>query len=1204
MLKGKIIKGDIYQFPKKDEGATLDKHLTNRIEAAKRLYNIFNLKNANKIPDEIKQFNTLLLEKTRGQSKIRDRQAIKEYNIKKSVDAQGKEVEEYASEIMNTYLRKSLRKHRALFIEVFAWFCDRELFHKKMQEPEIDEKLDHLIEILNADFNREKQKIEWAKSIKNQAVRVQVEKASNRLALASYLSQKEQKQDIFEFLKVFAKESNGSAFDNLVKNFIGEKEAYEAWLGEAKKQSMQDDKMDWKALKKELLKYSCSRYKEICNKEYLGLYAKIQDEFESYIQKRGNLNEDKLAYDRLRKMLSTKLRIFLMYKFVDIGKAVYHFCDIKDNTCNIKEEYKNGITSFHYEMIRAEERIEQNLSASLVYSIHHFSQAVMKELGENGGQDILTINEKGLKEEMETRKIFKENADLQSDLLRFWGGRSQFEDVVGEAQGFDLFKELKNCLYSLRNRNFHYGKGEEKNTSYPILEKIIQRDKDRYTRLMLEKYQHNNIFAFFHTDKIIEILQRLHSKEKFTAKFIPAFATFFKKNDIVDFINKNSIQLRSENREQYQGALYFLLKKIYYYEFLRNENSKEYFSKAIVKYEKEMSVHQPKTREDKKKEAWKNFKNTIDLHKSLPEICQSVLIAYSLQNQDFLRDKTANGDQEAFKHYKMILNDLMHLAFESYIQEKYYSSLLENKNPYFNEDAVKPEFLNTEKFSNVSLKEFEGLLDTENKLLYEFYVMAKFLQPRQLNFLIGDIEGYIQYVSDIHNRAGSEMKSEKDEKIKNFRSILQVLRFCMVSNGQISGDWKDYYKDSHEFARHLRNYVAIPEMEKSKKGFDYDDLEDFLKDVSLSDDKAVMNKLYIDGKNPIIFRGIELSRMYGVESVLSKAYSKHRVTIADLDKLKKLRNEINEQILPKKTTDFGGEVQKSLQAIKNLSFDDTPQNLNLPKNEEEFRNQRKYQNHRGKVELFDIQEYSNIIFDLYTPLIQWCYLWERDNLYYLLGYYYVKQFWAKDKTMYQAMLQNIYNAYHYGKTVELRKEFMPEGTGEALVNLTFSSSLISSKKVRIEKWLGIEFEVVEGYLFGKVVEKGFNLRNNIDHFHYFYGKDGKSFLELYERMYQRLKYDRKLQNNVIQRIEDILQRYHLRTKVVWADKDKLSFQKPKSLEEKGRRKEEKQKEHKKESDCPIESDIFTMKKEGKSFTADARTKEFCQVAQTIGEFKV
>ncbi|NCC15444.1 MAG: hypothetical protein EOM28_03730 [Clostridia bacterium] len=66
-------------------------------------------------------------------------------------------------------------------------------------------------------------------------------------------------------------------------------------------------------------------YGKLRNKEYLVLYAKIQDEFESYIQKNGNLDEDKLEYDHLRKMLSTKLRIFLMYKFVDIGKAVYHF---------------------------------------------------------------------------------------------------------------------------------------------------------------------------------------------------------------------------------------------------------------------------------------------------------------------------------------------------------------------------------------------------------------------------------------------------------------------------------------------------------------------------------------------------------------------------------------------------------------------------------------------------------------------------------------------------------------------------------------------------------------------------------------------------------------------------------------------------------------------------------------------------------------
>lgn len=181
------------------------------------------------IPDGIKQFNALLLVKVDGKNKIRDRQAIKEYKIEEFAGKQGKDADEYAAEIMNTYLRKSLRKHSALLIEVFTCFCDQELFCKKMQEPEIDEKLDRLIEILNEDFNREKQKEEWAKSIENQAVRVQVEKEFNRLALASYFPKNDQKdkknkkEDIFKFLIAFAEKSEKSAFDSLVQDFIGKR---------------------------------------------------------------------------------------------------------------------------------------------------------------------------------------------------------------------------------------------------------------------------------------------------------------------------------------------------------------------------------------------------------------------------------------------------------------------------------------------------------------------------------------------------------------------------------------------------------------------------------------------------------------------------------------------------------------------------------------------------------------------------------------------------------------------------------------------------------------------------------------------------------------------------------------------------------------------------------------------------------------------
>lgn len=1187
VVKDKTVKGDIYKFPKKQEVftnvLTIDEHLSNRIKSAKNLYNIFNLKNAKNLPNVINQFNSLLMVKEyKNKKRIATKQEIKKYIVEKPIDIQEKNAEEYATEIMNKFLRKSLRKHKTLFIQFFSLFSDKGKIEETMQETEIDQKIEELIKILSDDFNREKQKLEWMKSIENQNVRVQVEKDSQKLALASYFSEKEQKKDIFNFLVEFTKNSKGNVFDFIVSDFVGEKTVYENWLENVKQKTIIDGKIDFKALKKELSKWSCSRYKEVRDKEEcikeerregnfskkMWLYAKIQDEFESYISKKDNLKFEKLSYENVRKMLSTKLRIFLMYKFVDIGKAVYHFCDIKDDKCDLKSEYKGGITSFDYEMIKAEEKLQQNLSASLIYSIHHFSQTVVKGFGENNEiADILTIKINTNKEKSEpekdkkTRNLFKENEKLRLDILRFWGGLSQFKAVVTEEQSFDFFVELKNALYSLRNRNFHYGKGKEEENSYPILEKVIEKDKARYTELMLKKYQHNNVFAFFDTAEIVDIMEKLHSKEKFTAKFIPSFATIFKKKDIFEFTNEFKIQRCLENKEQYFGALYFLLKEIYYYDFLGSKDCKKYFDKAIGSYDKEIPEYQPKNRADNKKDAWRNFKNNINLNQSLSEICQNVLISYSLQNQEFLRDKIANKEQESFKSYKMILNKLMYLAFKIYIEERYASILLENKNPKFNQEAVRPQFLEAKEFQNLSLKEFEESIKMENKLLYEIYVMAKFLQPRQLNFLIGDIEGYIHYVSDIYNRSGAAISLERQEAVENFRSILQVLRFCMVTNGQISGIFKDYYEDKHAFARQLRNYVDFSKTQKAEYGLDYEDLEDFLADISLSKDEIVSNKLYIDGQNPILFRGIELSRMYGVESVLSKVYLKYRITKTDLNKLKALRNQISEE---------------------------------LPKNEAEFCKQREYQNHRGKVELFDIQEYSNIIFDLYTPLIQWCYLWERDSLYYLLGYYYVKQYWAEDKTMYQAMLQNIYNAYHYGRSVEIKKEFMPEWDDTKFKEGVSQSALITKKKEKIEKCLGISFENIESYLFDKKpkkeskteeakTKKDFNLRNNIDHFHYFYGKDGKSIFELYENMYQKLKYDRKLQNNLMQRIEDTLQRYHLEAKVIW---DKMDS------------------EIKPHFKLSIKSEKFEMKTKGKHFTADAKTKEFCEVVQKILEYKV
>ena len=71
-----------------------------------------------------------------------------------------------------------------------------------------------------------------------------------------------------------------------------------------------------------------------------------------------------------------------------MGKGVYHFAipDLSGNLegepisiCEVKPEYRNGVSGFDYERIRAEESLEREMEKYVLFAVNNFARAVTPE---------------------------------------------------------------------------------------------------------------------------------------------------------------------------------------------------------------------------------------------------------------------------------------------------------------------------------------------------------------------------------------------------------------------------------------------------------------------------------------------------------------------------------------------------------------------------------------------------------------------------------------------------------------------------------------------------------------------------------------------------------------------------------------------------------------------------------------------------------
>ena len=826
----------------------------------------------------------------------------------------------------------------------------------------------------------------------------------------------------------------------------------------------------------------------------------IENEVERIYGKEKRLNKNntyKLCKGYISEKVWKGIINYICVKYIAIGKVVYNMAmedlteDGDENLGIISPMYKDGISSFDYEMIKAEERLQRETAVYVSSAINYFFSATVDR-----GEDVEKYD---IADEIE--KI-KKLPNIKRNILQFFGGNSRWNKLdltqySSDAPEEYMWLQIQKILYSMRNESFHFKtKNIKTDWDKKLISDMFEFDSSSCSRAEADKFYSNNIPMFYSSSDIEKLMHKLYDKYVFRASQVPAFNTVFVRKTFPTFISeKLGIKQVYSDKElvQFQSALYYLLKEVYYNAFLSDGNAKELFLAAV----KSMDEN-----DEKHKFAVKDFKRrireiTTSGNYSLSEICQIIMTEQNQQNDKWMKKRTLKGKvkvPDGYQHYKILLFEGLMNAFVSYLK----------KNPdmfgFINSPSIR-EMPAIESF----LPDYKTD-KSDNAELQKWYIMGRLLYPKQINQLAGCIRNYIQYKWDIERRAadtGNELKVSND-LCDRLEKALQVVEICNKLSGIISHDVKDYFDDEDDYAGYLSNFL---DYEAEMKDFDISPagkLKNFCFNLPKDEDDPTAIGIYYDEKNPIPNRNIVLSKIFGAGEIIADALKDNKVSLSEIREYYSSKDELTEY---RKTGEF--------------------------KNIEEIKKIKKYQELKNHVELRDIVEYAEVINELQGQLINWTYLRERDLLYFQLGFHYncllndsykpndYKKIVAEDKTINNAILHQIASLYINGiylytsdNGVYTAQKDSSTG-GNIRVFFDYCKNVFTEYKDILTVYsAGLElFETIKEH------EEIINLRNYIDHSKYFSMNPknnlGHSMIDIYSEIFDRFfTYDLKYHKNV------------------------------------------------------------------------------------------
>lgn len=872
----------------------------------------------------------------------------------------------------------------------------------------------------------------------------------------------------------------------------------------------------------------------------------IDSTVEKLLLKSRNKDEYRYEIGFLSKHIWKEWTQYISGKYIEMGKGVYHFAipDLSGalegesvSICEVKPEYRNGVSGFDYERIRAEESLEREMEKYVLFAVNNFARAVTpeEEREKSGHEDVLLMKTLSEIEESQTKEERQKKhdnnvknaitlyADADRRILQFFGGQSRFREkedsLINLYSGEDLYKEIRKELYAIRNITFHYTTKAEKDQTqkHDLAEYLFEEEFSDITELFREKYYANNVWKYYDAEVINTIMENIYCGRKYRAAQVPAFKNIISRPELPQvmngFVKGNSLRrlMNCPDRDvinKYWSALFFVLKELYYYDFLQEQkkpedNVKERFFRAI----KKLSGQE---KDDEKQRAWESFENRIDQigrDRSFGAICQGLMIEYMLQNSDISMVQTetdngkANNKKQIYKHYRTLLYNCISEAFIEYLREKWE----ELRTPVLTaKEWSKEEFCRADGLKHLSL--FDHLKETFNDAESgsSWYMAAHFINQKYLNHLLGSIRNYLQFTEDIEDRAislGDCVDNKREEKNLRYRNTVEILEFVAKFCERTTNVMEDYFESNQEYAEYLSGFV---DYNTTKKETDIEKaLYGFCKQKFKVDGKEYMAGIYYDGENLIPNRNIIRANMYGNVSCL-KPYM-DRITLKEIRTMYADQNKL-----------------------------DTVLKEGVCRTEEEQKAYREYQNEKNRIELFDVCTYTQILNDMQARLIGWSYMRERDLMYYQLGYYYTKLFWTDSISeedarrrlvgnlvnvedgaiLYQILAFNSYNLpiiANKNNTVTLLKD---EGSIGGKAITAFFKNYENAEMI-YEEALDL-FENMDEH--AAII----NTRNYIEHFKYFIKSD-RSMMDLYSEIYDRFfRHDHNRKKNVPDSLKNVL----------------------------------------------------------------------------------
>ncbi len=857
----------------------------------------------------------------------------------------------------------------------------------------------------------------------------------------------------------------------------------------------------------------------------------IRNRPDLYKLKKGYLSEKVWKY----------LLNYLSVKYIAIGKAVYNFAhaelsdaqdnaepsDAQDNR-NIGElpkEVLKGITSFDYELIKAEETLQRETAVYTAFAINHFWNATT-DITE--GSDLFDGNTKPLKTHLGRR------------ILQYFGGISKWPEELGfnqDGKAEALWGDIRSALFAMRNENFHFKTRKKDSSTSDTITELFSYDCRTAARLKIEKLYSNNLPMFYSEKDLGSLAAALYSNYVPRASQVPAFNSVFVRKSFPDYVRQDlgidvGFLKTGEEKVKYYNALYYLLKEIYYCRFLASKKSRKLFTSSVLREKNAANKNSGKgdNRKSKEERAAIDFHNRIMAIKAGPylaEVCQSIMTEQNMQNQGKRKVEADKENPPIYQHYKMLLLKNLRNAFVQFVKS-------EDQNDHLGLTFIyhprKLAMMDKERFLPDQEVRMYSTLPArlrENAELQKWYVLGRFLSPKQQNMLVGTVRHYQQYSKDVERRArqtGNKIYEGLIVDRKYLDHVAEILDMCITTSGVTSNIVSDYFDDGNEYASYVMKFVNCGNAADLS---DAEKLKNFCNEEILP---GQVVGLYYDGENPILNRNILMAKLYGSESLVAKALSQSRNKVTK-SKIKELFS-----------------CEKRISSYRGKGICDS---------EEEQKELKRYQELRNRIELRDIAEYMEIVNELQGQLINWCYLRERDLMYYQLGFHYTclqdrdrrlpeayRRVTCNGKSIDNAVLYQLVAMYIYGLPMISLKKDSVQLKGEGLQTSAKIGQFLRYTKDAAEQgnFAGEAKKMAPGrpidelfYMAGLELfedvdehEDIINLRNSIDHFHFFSGSTERSMISYYSEIFDRFfTYDMKYRKNVPNMLSNILSRHFI-----------------------------------------------------------------------------